>query len=318
MPSEFPVKGMCPTLWDWNRGFWGVWAEPRYRAMIIRSGPAGLQLHGGWNTLIQYAPAVTKEMVDLGFKVVWGVGADGESDERKALASERWPKVVAAAELAGACSVIINAEGPTNATQPGPGWTEHDIPQIELAIKRMRGESDMLLGHTSWPRPDWHPRYPWAPWYGEGGVDFALPQYYGPGIGLTGMKARWLACQAQWDKLREKGDLRPDLKMGAYIQAYDATDETAGACWIAQQHEMVSTWVIGAPMAEDDRRTIEACCALFRLGYHGVDSEGHTGIYRFQKAALIAPDEAVGPVTLGRLGIPTTDPVPVSAKPYGG
>lgn len=298
-------RGMSLALWDPALGLKGVWAEPRYRQLVLRSRPQSVQLHGSWRTLVRDGPETAEQIQAHGLPVILSIGADGESDESRALAPERWAKVSEAAVKCGAVSVIINAEGKTRAREPGWGWTEHDTEQIEEAYKAMRDAAPgMPIGFTSWARPDWAPWFPWTPFAGPGGCDYMLPQYYLPGAGLSGVQRHWQDCVVQWHRAKHGGLIREDLPIEAYAQAYGATHDTAGAVWISQKHNLCAFWVVGPAMHEDDRQTLEAACRLYQLGYHGVGPDGGTGISRWQAAAGLYVDDHCGPKTLASLGVP--------------
>lgn len=304
MACENP-RGMSLVLWDYGLGFWGIWDDPRYRQLVLRSRPQSVQLHGSWHWLVKRGPDVAKQIQGHGLEVILSLAADGESDESRALAPERWPQVSDAAVKCGAVSVIINAEGKTKAREPGWGWTEHDLPQIAQAFKLMRlAAPDMPIGFTSWSRPDWAPWFPWVGFAGPGGADYMLPQYYKPGAGLAGVQSHWRDCQIQWHRAAEAGTIRKDLPLEGYAQAYGETHDTAGAVWIAQQGKLCAFWVVGSAMHPDDRQTLEAACRLYNLGYHGVSGDGGTGISRWQAAAGLHVDDVCGALTLASLGVP--------------
>lgn len=296
--------GMSLVLWDYGLGFWGVWDEPRYRQLVLRSRPQSVQLHGSAKWLKAKAPETAEQIQAHGLPVILSIAADGESDESRALAPERWADVCETAVKCGAVSVIINAEGKTRAKDPGWGWTEHDAPQIAEAFAEMRRAAPgMPIGFTSWARPDWAPWFPWSAFAGDGRCDYMLPQFYRPGAGLAAIQGHWQDCMVQWQRARGRL-IREDLPIEAYAQAYGASHDTAGAVWVAQNHALCAFWVVGPAMHRDDRQTLEAACRLHNLGYHGRGEDGGTGIARWQATAGLYVDDDCGPLTLGSLGVP--------------
>lgn len=314
--GKIPTHGNIPTLWDWSLGFWGVWRNLRYRALIEELQPDGLQLHGGVGSLLSYAPAVCQEIraampdVDL-----WlGVAGDGNKTD----CDVRWPAAMALAVDCGAKALVLNFEG--SAEYP---WREEKHgTKVRAALAKCREIGDkagVALGHTSWPRAQ--PSYYGFPYVWESALggevvpDFTHPQVYGPGRGMNGpggMRAQLDKCTASYDKAEADGQIHA-VERGLYLGAYHG-HTPAGTCHLAQRTHSACYWVVGAPMYPADERALRACCKLWRLGFHGVtmgpdwpelteDGVEVDGIVDYQRSQGLGPDGVVGPMTLGALSI---------------
>lgn len=312
--SQIPTHGNIPTLWDWNLGFWGVWRNLRYRALIEQLQPQGLQLHGGVGSLLSYAPKVCQEiqaaMPDVD---IWlGIAGDGNKTD----CDVRWPAAMALAADVGAKALVLNFEG--SAEHP---WREDEHgARVRSAIAKCQETTgDVALGHTSWPRAQ--PGYYGFPYVWESALggevvpDFTHPQVYGPGRGMNGpggMRAQLDKCIASYDRAEADEQINA-VERGLYLGAYHG-HTPAGTCHLAQRTHSANYWVVGAPMYPADERALRACHALWHLGFHGVtmgadgpdktdDGVEIDGIVDYQTAKGLTRDGVVGTQTLGSLGI---------------
>lgn len=300
--TSIPTLGNVITVWN-GRSLDSAWRAAMPLVELAR--PAGIQLHGQWDTLLdQAARAVDKIENQLSYTPdIWlGIAADGDAGAEKPQA--RWARVAGLAAELGCDAVVINAER----------WWNRDLSDdIKEALSVMRNtDCCPPIGHTSFGWPIWskqypyggYPDYPWEAFLGEGGADFTHPQVYGPNTSYMGLKHRYAAYHWSWGQAKAKGWYRDDLPFGLYLEAAEAND-TAAACSIAQRHESICWWGIVPEMDDMGRLSMLACCLLHQLGYWGADDEdkGRDGVHRFQADHGLYQDGLVGPKTLRALGL---------------
>lgn len=309
--------GPMATLWD---GDGPEAALQKARPLLARALPPSFQVHA-W----QPGPVVDEVRKLCGNPTIpWvmGIGVDGIAKQvalkqtSEDTAVNTFIKLANRASNGGATALMVNAEG---------GWkrppTTDEGTRLRVLIKRALGEiaetfPNLRLWFTSYDHPSYHSAFPWKAWLGK---DSPITESYWQvyAAGSTGvaviphrgaLEARELSAISSYNIAVRKEWVRADVPDGTpgddrdldwrpYLQLHHVA--MASTVSLAVRYPTSALWALNSRTDVYGRQAFLVLCELFHRGYWGIGA-----VEKFQRDNGIAPDGIVGPLTLGKLGVP--------------